>query len=77
MIGTCLALILIGVHGAHPEIENLIFEQSQQFETHPLVKAPLSQSTCAKTLDRLKRGPEDIPQIIFHGNSDSNYKYTD
>ena len=42
MIGTCLALILIGVHGAHPEIENLNFEQSQKTDIHPLVRAPLS-----------------------------------
>ena len=42
---------------------------------HPLVGA--STATCASTVDRIKKGPANIPVEIQNGVADLNYRYSD
>ena len=42
---------------------------------HPMVGS--SQANCTTTVDRLKKGPANIPEVIHWGNNNSTYRWID
>ena len=45
------------------------------WKSHPRVRA--NSHTCSSTVDRLKAGPANVPEVIYFGNTQANYQFED